>query len=132
MTAKFRYNAALAIAGFIALCGTVPFATTRWYLAFVLLIPLGVLLWGWRAGVDVRDGTVVVRWAFGSRRIERAQIQGFAISRRRVRVVLTDDRTVWLPAVPGTRVPVLAEAVGLHLSGRAAQEEPQQSRPQPS
>ncbi len=131
MTAKFRYNAALAIAAFIALCGTVPFAAARWYLAFVLLIPLAVLLWGWRAGVDVRDGALVVRWALGSRRIERAQIQGFTITRRRVRVVLTDDRALWLPAVPGTRVPVLADAVGLNLS-HTAEPEPERSRPQHS
>lgn len=116
LKAKFRYNAALPIAAFVALCGAVPLAATRWYLLFILLIPLVVLVWGLRAGVDVTDGVLRVRWAVGSRRIDAADIAGFTITHRAVRAVLTDGRAVWLPSVPGTRVPVLAEAVGLHLA----------------
>lgn len=116
LTAKFRYNAALAIAGFVALCGAVPVAAARWYLLFVLLLPLAVVVWGLRAGVDVRDGELRVRWGIGGRRIDAPAIAGFTITHRAVRAVLSNGRTVWLPSVPGTRVPVLAEAVGLHLA----------------
>jgi hypothetical protein len=116
LTAKFRYNAALAIAGFVALCGTVPLAAAGWYLLFVMLVPLAVVVWGLRAGVDVRDGELRVRWGIGGRRVDAAAIAGFTITHRAVRAVLVGGRTVWLPSVPGTRVPVLAEAVGLHLA----------------
>lgn len=116
VTARFRYNAALPIAAFVALCGTVPLTVAGWPFAFVLLIPFAVLVWGWRAGVDVRGGRLVVRWPVGSRTIEPADIRGFTITHRRVSAVLADDRAVWLPAVPGTRVPVLAEAAGLQLA----------------
>lgn len=115
-TAKFRYNAALAIAGFVALCGAVPLAASRWYLWFVLLAPVAVMMWGARAGVDVRDGALAVRWAVGGRRVDAGRIAGFTITYRAVRAVLDDGRTVWLPAVPGSRVPVLADAVGLTLA----------------
>ncbi|MGA8117206.1 MAG: hypothetical protein WCA46_26530 [Actinocatenispora sp.] len=120
LTAKFRYNAALAIAAFVALCGAVPLAASRWYLSVVLLVPLAVVLWGWRAGVDVRAGAMVVRWAVGGRRIDADEVTGFTITRRSVHAVLTDDRTVWLPAVPGTRVPVLTEALGLQVTAGPA------------
>ncbi|BCJ34684.1 hypothetical protein Athai_21870 [Actinocatenispora thailandica] len=117
LTARFRYNAALPIAAFVALCGTVPLTVAGWPFAFVLLIPFAVLVWGWRAGVDVRAGRLVVRWPVGSRTIEPADIRGFTITHRRVSAVLAGDRTVWLPSVPGTRVPVLAEALGLQVAG---------------
>lgn len=119
-TAKFRYNAALAIAGFVALCGAVPLAASRWYLWFILLVPVAVMMWGARAGVDVRDGGLAVRWAVGGRHVDASRITGFTITHRAVRAVLDDNRRVWLPAVPGTRVPVLAEAVGLTLARPAA------------
>ena len=37
VTARFRYNAALPIAAFVALCGTVPLTVAGWPFAFVLL-----------------------------------------------------------------------------------------------
>ncbi|WP_207126081.1 PH domain-containing protein [Actinocatenispora comari] len=117
VTARFRYNAALPIAAFVALCGTVPLTVAGWPFAFVLLVPFAVLVWGWRAGVDVRGGRLVVRWPVGSRAIEPTDIRGFTITHQRVSAVLADDRTVWLPAVPGTRVPVLAETLGLQVAG---------------
>ncbi|HEY3507428.1 MAG TPA: PH domain-containing protein [Actinocatenispora sp.] len=116
VTARFRYNAALAIAAFVAICGAVPLAASRWYLSFVLLVPLVVLVWAWRAGVDVRGDRgdhLVVRYPFHSRRIDAAEVRGFTITRRRVSAVLTDDSTHWLPAVSGTRLPLLTSA--LHL-----------------
>ncbi|MEV0841326.1 PH domain-containing protein [Actinocatenispora sera] len=120
VTARFRYNAAMPIAAFVALCGTVPLTVAGWPFAFVLLIPFAVLVWGWRAGVDVRGGRLVVRWPVGSRTIEPADIRGFTITHRRVSAVLADDRAVWLPAVPGTRVPVLAETLDLRVAGAPA------------
>lgn len=121
--AKFRYNAAVAIAAVVALCGAVPLATSRWWLSFVLLVPLAALVWGWRAGVDVHEDELVVRWPLGSRHIRRDQIRGFMITRRAVRVALADESMVWLPAVPGARVPVLAEALGLQTSPPAADDD---------
>lgn len=117
VTAKFRYSAALPTGAGVALCGAVLGGlTTRWYLAPIMLIPLAVVVWGVRAGVDVRDGRLIVRWGFGHRRLDPGRIRGFTITHRAVRAVLDDGSTVWLPSVPGTRVPVLAEVVGLRLA----------------
>ncbi|GAA3510582.1 hypothetical protein GCM10022220_57070 [Actinocatenispora rupis] len=117
MTARFRYNAALAIAAVVAFCGAIPLATSRWYLAFVLLVPLAVFVWAWRAGADVRDGQLVVRYPFRSRRIDPKSVRGFTVTHRRVSVVLADDSTHWLPAVSGGRLPYLTDALGLHVPG---------------
>jgi hypothetical protein len=135
LTAKFRYNAALPIAGVVALCGAVPLAASGWYLAPVLLLPLAVMVWGWRAGVDVHEELVTVRWGIGGRRLPATEIEGFTVTSRRVSAVLTGGRTVWLPAVSGIRVPLLAEAVGLRLADAtrpAAATDPETTAPDPT
>jgi hypothetical protein len=112
---KFRYNVAIPIAGLIGLFGAVPFAATRWYLAPILLVPIAVVLWGWRAGTDADAEGVCVRALFGRRRWAWAQIDGFAPQRRRVLAVLTGGGTVPLPAVGAADLPRLVAASGAEL-----------------
>lgn len=125
---KFRYNAAMAVAGAVAALGAVPVAVSHWWLSPIELIPLAVLVGGWRSGVNVTADHVVVRWILGGRRIRRAAITGFAVTGRRVRAVLSDDhagnRLVWLPAVRPADVPALARAAGLHLATDRPAEKP--------
>jgi len=66
---KFRYNAGIAIAGLVAFFGAIPVATVRWYLTPILLVPLAVLIWGWRAGTDADANGLSVRALLGSRRL---------------------------------------------------------------
>jgi hypothetical protein len=115
--AKFRYNAAIPIAGVIVVFGAMPLATSRWYLAPLELVPLAVIGWGWLAGVDVRAGELVVRYPVGRRHVPLSSIQGFTVTRRRVAAVRADDTTVWLPGVGLADLPKLADACGLRLPG---------------
>ena len=47
---SFRQHSGLTIAGLVAFFGAIPFATSRWYLVPVLLVPLAVAVWAWRSG----------------------------------------------------------------------------------
>ena len=111
-TVKFRHNAAIAVAGLIALLGAVPLATVRWYLAPILLLPLAVIVWGWRAGTDAdRDG-LSIRALFGARRLPWARISGFVPADRRVIAMLDGGKSVVLPAVTPADLPKLLAATG--------------------
>ena len=86
-TVKFRHSSALAIAGLVAFFGAVPVATYRWYLTPILLVPLAVLVWGWRAGTDADSGGLSVRALLGTRRlpvVEHERLIGRASCRERV------------------------------------------------
>jgi hypothetical protein len=107
---KFRHNAAITIAALVAFFGAVPLATVRWYLAPVLLVPLAVGWWGWRAGTDADPSGVSVRALFGHRRLAWDQITGFAHRNRRVSATLSGGATVPLPAVTPDDLPRLVAA----------------------
>jgi hypothetical protein len=112
---KFRHNAAISIAGLVAFFAAIPLATARWYLAPILLIPLAVGFWGWRAGTDVDRSGVSVRALFGRRRLPWHQITGFAHVNRRVRAMLAGGTAVPLPAVTPADLPKLVAASGREL-----------------
>ena len=73
---KFRYNAAITIAAVVAFFGAVPLATSRAYLLPILLVPILVAIWGWRAGTDVSTAGLRIRALFGSRLIPWPYLNG--------------------------------------------------------
>jgi len=113
-----RQNAAVPLAAGLGLIGSSALATQRWWLLPVLLVPLAVLGWALRSGVDAdRDG-LTVRSLLGSRRIRWDEVDGFTTSGRGVRALLAGGRSIVLPAVTGADVPRLLDAGGQQLDGR--------------
>jgi hypothetical protein len=113
---KFRHNAAISIAGLVAFFGAIPLATARWYLAPILVVPLAVAFWGWRAGTDADASGVCIRALFGRRRLAWDQITGFVRVDRQVRATLADGASVPLPAVGPDDLPRLVAAGGAALT----------------
>jgi hypothetical protein len=112
---KFRHNIGIAIAGLVAFFGAVPVATQRWYLAPILLVPLAVMVWGWRAGTDADAGGVTVRALVGSRALPWSRITGLVPDGRRVVATLDGGGSVRLPAVTPADLPKLVSATGHEL-----------------
>jgi hypothetical protein len=110
---RFRYHAALAVAGVVTLIAGIPLAASGWYLAPILLVPLAVAVWAWRAGTDAdRDG-LVVRALLGSRRIAWSEVAELTTDARgRALARLDDGRGVPLTAVTAADLPRLAASSG--------------------
>jgi Bacterial PH domain len=96
---RYRHNTSILVAGIVMLCGGLALATSRWYLAPILLVPLALIVWGWRAGTDVDADGVRVRALLGTRTIAWTEINGFTRHGDRVLATLTTGRAVTLPAV---------------------------------
>jgi hypothetical protein len=97
---KFRHNAAITIAAVVAFFGAVPLATSRAYLVPILLAPILIGVWGWRAGTDVSPAGLRIRALFGARMVPWSHVAGLAAQGRgRVYAVLTTGARVRLPAV---------------------------------
>lgn len=112
-TTKFRYHAAIAVAGLITLIGAIPVATAAWFLLPILLVPLAVTVWAWLAGTDVGPDGLVVRALLGRRRIPWPSVAELgADARGRAYVRLANGAAVSLPAVTATDLPRLVEASG--------------------
>jgi hypothetical protein len=109
---RFRQHSALAIAGLVGFFGALPVATTRWYLAPILLAPLAVAAWAWRSGTDADQDGVTVRALLGQRKLPWARIDGFVPEQRRVSAVLEGGSAIRLPAVTPADLPTLLEAAG--------------------
>ncbi|MBO4210420.1 PH domain-containing protein [Micromonospora echinofusca] len=117
-TVHFRYNQAILVAAVIAFIGALPLATARWYLAPVLLVPLAVGVWAWRAGTDADRSGLRLRALTGHRRIAWPQIVELAGDDRGRAVARLDDGQVTvLPAVRATDLPRLVAASGRPLAG---------------
>lgn len=132
-TVKFRHNAAIVIAGLVALFGAVPVATVRWYLSPILLVPLAVMIWGWRAGTDANRDGLSIRAMFGATRVPWERISGFVPVERRVVAMLDGGDSVTLPAVSPADLPRLVAASGQELgTAGAAAEAERDASPAPS
>jgi hypothetical protein len=113
---KFRYNAAIAVAGVIATISAVPLASQRWYLVPVLLVPLAVAAWGWRAGTDVDADGLRVRALLGSRFVPWTGVREFTVGERgRVYAQTTAGTRLRLPAVTAPDLPRVVGAGGGEL-----------------
>jgi Bacterial PH domain len=110
---KFRYPAAIAVAGLITLIGAIPVASAAWYLLPILLIPLAVTVWAWLAGTDADPDGLVVRALLGRRRIPWPSVAELsADARGRAYVTLAEGAAVPLPAVTANDLPRLVAASG--------------------
>jgi len=106
---RFRYHGALLVAGIIAFIGALPLATAAWYFTPVLLIPLAVTVWAWRAGTDADPAGLRVRALLGQRRVQWAEIAELgADPKGRGVALLRDGRSLPLPAVRAADLPRLA------------------------
>ncbi|MFG3705195.1 PH domain-containing protein [Micromonospora sp. NPDC047670] len=119
-TVRFRHNQAILAAAIIAFIGALPLAGARWYLLPVLLVPLGVGVWAWRAGTDADARELRLRALVGQRRISWDRVVELAADPRGRAVARLDDgQAVPLPAVRGTDLPRLVEATGQTLPDAA-------------
>lgn len=121
-TLRFRHNQALLVAAVVAFFSALPLAAARWYLLPVLLVPLLLGGWAWRAGTDVTAHGLCLRALAGQYRIRWEQIvelgadpAGRAVAR------LTDGQTVTLPAVRRDDLPRLVAVTELPAPGPADQ-----------
>lgn len=117
-TVRFRPNQAILVAAIVAFIGALPLATARWWLLWVLLIPLAVGLWAWRSGTEADPRGLRLRALAGQRRIawERVAELG-ADERGRAVVRLDDGERLVLPAVRAADLPRLIAATGQGLPG---------------
>ncbi|MET8837979.1 PH domain-containing protein [Micromonospora sp. NPDC004540] len=115
-TVRFRYNQAILVAAIVAFIGALPLATARWWLVWVLLIPLAAGLWAWRAGTDADARELRLRALVGQRRVPWARVAELASDARGRAVARLDDgETLVLPAVRATDLPRLVSATGQEL-----------------
>lgn len=120
-TVRFRHNQAILAAAIVATLGALPLASARAWLLPVLLVPLAVGIWAWRAGTDADARGLRLRALAGQRHLDWEQVAEFATDARgRAVARLTDGRHVTLPAVQGTDLPRLVAASGHDLTDRAA------------
>ncbi|MEU1683888.1 PH domain-containing protein [Micromonospora sp. NPDC005707] len=115
-TVRFRYNQAILVAALVALLGALPLATARWWLLWVLLIPLALAVWAWRAGTDADARELRLRALVGQRRVPWTRVAELAADQRGRAVARLDDgETLTLPAVRATDLPRLISATGQEL-----------------
>ncbi|MEV5209985.1 PH domain-containing protein [Micromonospora sp. NPDC053740] len=121
-TVRFRYNQAILVAAIIAFVGALPLANARDYLLPVLLVPLAVAVWAWRAGTDADARELRIRALVGQRRIDWDQVVELTTDQRGRAVARLDGgHQVTLPAVRGADLPRLVAATGQQLPDAPAE-----------
>ncbi|MDG4785447.1 PH domain-containing protein [Micromonospora sp. WMMD1102] len=115
-TLRFRHSQAIWVAAVLGLLGALPLATARWYLLPLLLVPLAIGVWAWRAGTDASPAGIRIRALLGQRWIPWSEVAELAPDPRGQAVVrLRDGRTATLPAVRAADLPGLVAASGQPL-----------------
>ncbi|MEU4471232.1 PH domain-containing protein [Micromonospora sp. NPDC023888] len=115
-TVRFRHNQAILVASVIAFIGALPLANAQVYLLPVLLVPLAVGVWAWRAGTDADARELRVRALVGQRRLGWDRVVELTSDKRGRAVARLDDgQQVTLPAVRGVDLPRLISATGQTL-----------------
>jgi len=107
---RFRYGPSARAAAVILAIGTLALAGQRRALLPVLVIPLLVLVWVWRAGVDVSDEGLRVRAMLGTRLVRWSQVSAMSKVGTHVVVHVTGGGSFRLPGVPPADVPRLFAA----------------------
>ncbi|HEU4348946.1 MAG TPA: PH domain-containing protein [Actinoplanes sp.] len=110
---RVRKSGALLVAALIAFVGALSIAGVRWELTPVLLIPLGVGLWAWRAGTDVFPDRLRIRALLGSTEVPWSRITELAPDRRgRVSALLDNGSVLRLTGVTKENLPSVLAAAG--------------------
>ncbi|MFG2056586.1 PH domain-containing protein [Micromonospora sp. NPDC048930] len=119
-TVHFRHNQAILVAAIVAFIGALPLATARWWLLWVLLVPLAVIAWSWRAGTDADARELRLRALVGQRRVPWDRVAELTADARGRGVVRLDDgELLVLPAVRAADLPRLIAATGQELTDSA-------------
>jgi len=111
--ARLRMNrTALFPVGLLAVC-TVPLAFAAPWTPVVLIIPVLVMLWVLRVGVDIGDDGLTVRSLAGQRRVPWPEVAGIRVARRGdLWLVTTRGTEVRLPVMRVRDLPQLAAFSG--------------------
>jgi hypothetical protein len=118
-TLRFRYPGSIAVAAVIAGIAALPMLGASLWFAAILLIPLLLAVWAWRAGTDVNNDGLRVRAAVSSRTVPWAEVSELAPGPGgAVFVRLTSGGVLRLPAVRPADLPRLVAASGATLAGR--------------
>ncbi|MFR9775899.1 PH domain-containing protein [Micromonospora sp. MS34] len=116
----FRHNQAILVAAIVTFIGALPLATARWWLLWVLLIPLAIAVWAWRAGTDADARELRLRALAGQRRVPWERVAELTSDARGRAVARLDDgELLVLPAVRSADLPRLISATGQELADDA-------------
>lgn len=103
---RVRKTGALLVAAVIAFVGAVPIAGARWELTPILLIPVAVFAWAWRAGTDVYADELRVKALLGSTRVPWQRVAELAPDPRgRVSALLDNGHVIRLTGVTTDNLP---------------------------
>lgn len=120
-TLRVRKSGAVLVAALIALIGAFPLAGSSWALAPLLLIPLAVLIWTYRAGTDVYPDELRVRALIGGSRVPWSRISELAPDDRgRVSALLDNGNVIRLTGVTRDNLPMVLAAGGHPVGGTPA------------
>jgi len=120
---RVRRSGALVVAALIALVGTIPLAGSAPALTPILLVPLLVLIWAWRAGTDVYPDRLRVRALFGATTVPWDRIAELAPDRTgRVSALLDNGNVIRLAGVTAANLPRVLAASGRQASGQDGDE----------
>lgn len=75
---RIRKSGALLVAALIAFVGAIPLTDYGWPFALILIIPVTVGVWAWRAGTDVFPEGLRVRALAGSTEIPWTRVVALA------------------------------------------------------
>jgi Bacterial PH domain len=113
---RFRDHAALVLGCLVTVLGSLPAVLNAWYLAPIVLLPLGLAFWAWRAGTDAdRDG-LTIRAAFGSRRVPWSAVAAIVPRKNRVEVILASGGRLALTGVSRRDLARLVAVSGQELT----------------
>ncbi len=113
---RVRKTGALMVASAIAFVGAIPLAGARWELTPILLIPVVVFLWAWRAGTDVYPDELRVRALFGNTRVPWARVSELAPDPRgQISALLDNGNVIRLTAVTTDNLPSVLAAGGQQI-----------------
>jgi hypothetical protein len=121
---RFRYSPATTVAAIIAAIAGISLGSWAPYLLPVLIVPVAIALYTWRAGTDADSEGLVVRTVRRRRLPWTAVTDLVTDARGRVSAQLTSGQSVALPAVRRTDLPRLIAASGQELVTEPAPETP--------